>query len=42
MERDRENRKKLEEGGWRVLVIWECETKTLESMQAFFRKNFFT
>jgi len=25
--RDRENQKKLEELGWQVEVIWECETK---------------
>ena len=41
MERDLENSRKLEENGWKVLVIWECETKTQESIEAFFRKNFF-
>ena len=40
MERDRESRKKLEEGGWKVLVIWECETKTRESIEAFLTENF--
>lgn len=25
--RDEENRKKLEEDGWTVLVVWECELK---------------
>jgi len=40
MERDRENRKKLEEEGWKVLVIWECETKTRESIEAFLTENF--
>lgn len=25
--RDRTNIKKLEELGWRVLIVWECETK---------------
>ena len=42
MERDRENRKKLEEDGWRVLVIWECETKTKKSIDIFLSENFFT
>ena len=41
MERDLENSRKLEENGWKVLVIWECETKTQEPIEAFFRKNFF-
>ncbi|MBI4723928.1 MAG: DNA mismatch endonuclease Vsr [Rhodomicrobium sp.] len=27
--RDAENRARLEGQGWRVLVIWECETKDL-------------
>ena len=40
MERDRESRRKLEQDGWKVLVIWECETKTRESIEAFFKENF--
>lgn len=35
VERDRENEKKLEEYGWKVLIIWECETKTRESIEDF-------
>ncbi len=27
VERDAKNRASLEQQGWRVLVIWECETK---------------
>ena len=27
LERDKENKMKLEELGYRVLIIWECETK---------------
>ena len=42
LERDRESRRKLEEAGWRVLVIWECETKTRKSIEAFLGENFFT
>ena len=41
-ERDAENRKKLEEDGWRVLVIWECETKTQESIEVFLTEKFFS
>ena len=39
VKRDKENRRELEGGGWKVLVIWECETKTCESIETFFRKN---
>ena len=41
IERDLENSRKLEESGWKVLVIWECETKTQGSIEAFLRRNFF-
>lgn len=38
--RDRENSVRLEEEGWRVLVIWECELRApeavLERIAAFF------
>lgn len=27
VERDRKNVKQLEEAGWRVIVVWECELK---------------
>jgi DNA mismatch endonuclease (patch repair protein) len=27
VERDRENRRDLRKMGWRVLTIWECETR---------------
>ena len=40
VERDAGNRKKLEEAGWKVLVIWECQTKNREDVQTFFRENF--
>ncbi|MFZ1108975.1 MAG: DNA mismatch endonuclease Vsr [Rhodomicrobium sp.] len=30
VERDAINRASLEEDGWRVLVIWECETKQFD------------
>lgn len=40
VERDNENRKKLEEKGWKVLVIWECETKSEETIESFLVKHF--
>ncbi len=30
--RDRTNTERLEEAGWKVAVIWECETKNLDTM----------
>ena len=30
VERDRENISALTAGGWSILVIWECETKSLD------------
>jgi len=32
VERDLENRKKIEKLGYRVVVIWECETKNSEKL----------
>lgn len=32
MVRDRENIKKLSRLGWRVLVIWECETMKVDQL----------
>lgn len=30
--RDQRNRTELENAGWRVLVIWECETKSMDKL----------
>lgn len=30
VERDRKNRMALEQSGWQVLIIWECQTKSSE------------
>lgn len=30
LERDRRNREELEQLGWKVVVIWECETRQPE------------
>ena len=32
-ERDKINQAKLKELGWRVLVIWECEVKNIDSLK---------
>ncbi|HEY2860171.1 MAG TPA: very short patch repair endonuclease [Terracidiphilus sp.] len=32
MERDRDNEANLKAMGWRVLVIWECETRDLKKL----------
>jgi DNA mismatch endonuclease (patch repair protein) len=34
VERDKRNIRALNELGWRVLVIWECETKDAEKLEA--------
>jgi DNA mismatch endonuclease (patch repair protein) len=34
IERDGLNIKNLQSGGWRVLVVWECETKHPEALKA--------
>ena len=37
-QRDRENNAALREMGWRVFVIWECETKDLASVTEAVRR----
>lgn len=32
VERDKEVRKKLQFLGWRVLVVWECQTRSVETL----------
>jgi len=32
--RDRRNIEQLEKAGWRVIVVWECEVKSLERLEA--------
>lgn len=39
VERDKETRKKLEKDGWKVIIIWECQTTTEESIEIFLKKN---
>jgi DNA mismatch endonuclease (patch repair protein) len=38
VKRDRKNIKELNNGGWRVLVVWECWTKNLPLL----RRKLFT
>jgi DNA mismatch endonuclease (patch repair protein) len=41
VERDKKNYKKLEELGWKVIVVWECEIRhgdALKSLQLLERK----
>ncbi|MEQ1697864.1 MAG: hypothetical protein ABL901_18685 [Hyphomicrobiaceae bacterium] len=38
VERDRRNRDELERLGWRVLIVWECETKDLDELRRRLRR----
>lgn len=40
VERDARKEAQLRELGWRVLVMWECETKSLEALEAHLRLEF--
>lgn len=33
VERDSEHQRVLEAGGWKILVIWECEVKNMDEMK---------
>lgn len=33
VERDAEAIRRLEQGGWRVLIVWECETKDIAGLR---------
>jgi len=34
MERDSRNQEELRQKGWKVIVVWECETKDLSRLAA--------
>lgn len=34
VERDLAKQKALEEAGWRVIVVWECETKDADALSS--------
>lgn len=40
VERDAHKEAQLRELGWRVLVIWECETRNLEALEQRLRQEF--
>lgn len=40
VERDARKTSQLEELGWRVLVVWECETRSEEALEARLRREF--
>lgn len=37
IERDKENRLALEELGWKVFEIWECQTRDIQGLQSIIR-----
>lgn len=39
IERDEENRQALQKLGWKVAVIWECETKDPERLEIIVRES---
>ena len=40
VERDQKAVKALKEMGWRVVIIWECETKNEEELKRLLKKKF--
>jgi DNA mismatch endonuclease (patch repair protein) len=40
IERDKENRQELLELGWRVITVWECETRNSEGLRQRLAKTF--
>jgi len=40
VQRDKKNRDILEKTGWKVVVIWECETKNEEALQEHLKSIF--
>lgn len=39
IERDRQNEAKLAELGWRVLIVWQCETKNTDRLATSLRQS---
>ena len=39
VQRDRVNQNRLEQAGWKVIIVWECETTNLESLGARLRRE---
>lgn len=40
VERDKRNTLELEKLGWRVIVVWECETRNLINLNHFIKHHF--
>lgn len=40
VERDGENRRALASLGWRVVVVWECETRNVAELESRLRREF--
>lgn len=40
MDRDRRNKELLEQQGWRVIEVWECETRSAEALSLRLRREF--
>lgn len=38
--RDAQNTLRLEQDGWRVMVVWECELKDIDALTARFARHF--
>lgn len=39
VQRDRDNTRSLRKAGWRVIVIWECETKDPQKLARILRRK---
>ena len=39
VERDRRNRRDLKRLGWKVVVVWECQTHDVAKLDAFLRRK---
>ena len=38
-QRDKLNQSKLKDMGWKVINIWECQTKEIDDIQNFIKEN---
>jgi len=41
VKRDRDHQEKLSESGWNVVIIWECETRDLDSLEQKLAKKIY-
>lgn len=40
VQRDQEKEDALADAGWRVLTVWECETRSLDALEKKLREAF--